>query len=54
VAALVFALLAPLPAGAEDGYELWLRYRPVADPELRQHYRATIAGLLVEGDSPAC
>ncbi len=37
---------------AEDGYELWLRYRPVADAALLEHYRASVAGVLAAGDSP--
>jgi alpha-glucuronidase len=50
-AVLLGALLAPAAAGAEDGYELWLRYRPVSDPALLEHYRAAVTGLRVEGDS---
>jgi len=41
-----FALLALLAtaamdmqAYAEDGYELWLRYRPIANESLREHYQ---------------
>ena len=34
-----------------DGYELWLRYRPVADAGLRTS-PASIAGLAIEGRSP--
>jgi alpha-glucuronidase len=41
----------PAPRG-EDGYELWLRYRPVTDASLRREYRAAIAYLVLEGDSP--
>jgi alpha-glucuronidase len=52
-AALLLPLLA-VAAGArsEDGYELWLRYRPVSDPVLLKSYRASITGLAVEGSSP--
>jgi len=42
---------APRPHG-EDGYELWLRYRPVSNASLRREYRAAIAYLVMEGDSP--
>jgi alpha-glucuronidase len=48
----VLLLAIALPVRAEDGYELWLRYRPIEDAALRQHYRASITGLLVEGSSP--
>jgi alpha-glucuronidase len=48
------ALLALAAAGgrAEDGYELWLRYRLVSDPTLLKTYRASITGLAIEGGSP--
>jgi len=54
---LVFMLamsLAAFGAGtarAEDGYELWLRYRPV-EAERIETYRAAATGLLAGGDSP--
>jgi alpha-glucuronidase len=40
--ALLFALLVTAAAAqvrAEDGYELWLRYRPIANLSLREHYQ---------------
>jgi alpha-glucuronidase len=43
----VLALLAATPASAEDGHELWLRYRPVADQARRAEYgqlRAVLVG----------
>ncbi len=43
---------APLTAAAEDGYDLWLRYRLVADAERLKEYRAELSQLVVEGDSP--
>ncbi|HEV8233319.1 MAG TPA: alpha-glucuronidase family glycosyl hydrolase, partial [Gemmatimonadaceae bacterium] len=36
----------------EDGYDLWLRYRLVSNASLLTDYRATIARLVVDGDSP--
>ncbi len=52
-AALLGCLIAaPAVARAEDGYELWLRYRTVADPVLLKAYRASITGLAIEGSSP--
>jgi alpha-glucuronidase len=38
-------------AEAEDGYELWLRYAPVADAGLGGHYLASVTGVRVEGSS---
>ena len=42
---------APAPR-AEDGYDLWLRYRRVADAARLRADRGAITGLLVAGDSP--
>ena len=56
--------LAPVPASlpaqatrarateGEDGYELWLRYRQVADTARLREYRGAITQLVVLGDSP--
>ena len=35
----------------EDGYELWLRYRPVSDPERLKEYRRALMNLCVPGSS---
>jgi len=45
--ALLLCLAAP--AGAEDGYELWLRYRPV-EAEQARGYRAAMAELVVPSE----
>ncbi|MEP7002559.1 MAG: alpha-glucuronidase family glycosyl hydrolase, partial [bacterium] len=45
-------LMAIRPAVADNGSELWLRYRLVADAALRAHYRAALAQIVVDGDSP--
>ena len=45
-------LLAPVAARAEDGYELWLRYRLVSNTTLRAEYRGAMSQLVIEGDSP--
>src|SRR5437870_13908177 len=37
--------------GVEAGYDLWLRYRPVADAARLAEYRATITQLVVTSDS---
>ena len=42
----------PSRARAEDGYELWLRYRLVSDASRLAAYRAAISALVVQGDSP--
>ena len=39
------------PTG-EDGYELWLRYRKVGDPERLAQYRSAIASVVVPGEGP--
>ena len=36
----------------EDGYELWMRYRPVSDAARRDGYRRALTHLLVQGESP--
>jgi alpha-glucuronidase len=49
---LLAGLLASSSVSAEDGYELWLRYPLVSDAPLLQHYRQTIASIVVLGESP--
>src|SRR6476646_6461458 len=51
---LLFVLLASMPrvATAEDGSELWLRYKVVADATLRARYKAAITQVVVDGDTP--
>ncbi len=46
------ALAASAPVRAEDGYELWLRYRLVSDPARVEAYRAALTQLLLPGESP--
>jgi alpha-glucuronidase len=36
----------------EDGYRLWLRYEPVAQPDLLDAYRASFTDLVLESESP--
>ena len=43
--------LAATAARAEDGYELWMRYRRVADAAVLKQYRSAVTSLLVSGDS---
>ncbi|HEY0302041.1 MAG TPA: alpha-glucuronidase family glycosyl hydrolase [Rhizomicrobium sp.] len=49
LAALLF-VFAPTLARAEDGYDLWLRYRPVE--QAAAQYRPAATALLPRGDSP--
>src|SRR2546430_1640504 len=48
---VLLAAASPQP-GAEDGYDLWLRYRLVGDAGRLAEYRAALTQLVVEGDSP--
>ena len=48
---VLLAALLPAPAAAEDGYELWLRYRPVEQP-LRQRYASASAAIVQQARSP--
>ena len=43
--------LAATAARAEDGYDLWMRYRRVADAAVLKQYRSAVTSLLVSGDS---
>jgi alpha-glucuronidase len=40
------------PARAEDGYELWLRYRLVSDASRLAEYRAAITHIVIDAASP--
>ena len=37
---------------ADDGYRLWLRYEPVEDSALLEHYRESVTEVVVYGRSP--
>jgi alpha-glucuronidase len=39
-------------ARAEDGYDLWLRYRPIADATVLRQYQDQIASVLIDDASP--
>ncbi len=39
-------------AQAEDGYDMWLRYQPVANESLRQEYQTQLQQVVAEGKSP--
>lgn len=47
---LLLLALAAFSANAEDGYELWLRYRPLPE-NIAQQYRTAIGEVQVTGDS---
>ena len=49
---IVLAGAAPSAVRAEDGYDLWLRYRQVADASRLAEYRAAVSRVVVEGGSP--
>ncbi len=50
--ALIFTvLMAATPAVAEDGYDLWLRYRPI-EAAAQQSYAPLASAIVVQGDSP--
>jgi alpha-glucuronidase len=51
VAVFLFAAVAT-PVRADNGYELWLRYHPVADSVRRAEYRATITQLVMDAGTP--
>ena len=48
---LLFVLIVASTAGAEDGYDLWLRYPPVSDAALLRDYRERLSEVRVEGGS---
>lgn len=50
---LTFFFTFTLPVHAEDGYDLWLRYQPVAEPKLRKAYQQHLGSILVESNSPS-
>lgn len=49
---LLALLLTTICIRAEDGYELWLRYKIVDDPKLLSAYRNTISGININANSP--
>jgi len=48
---LIAAFAFPGLASAEDGYDLWLRYRPV-EPAWHQRYDPMVTSLVIQGSSP--
>ena len=51
IALLLGLLLLAAPARAEDGHDLWLRYRPVEQDHLAR-YRPLAAAIVGQGESP--
>ena len=49
---LCFFLATTVTVFADDGYNLWLRYKPVENKILLQNYRTSINELVVYGNSP--
>lgn len=50
---LTFVFTVATPASAEDGYEMWLRYQPVAEQKLRKAYQQQLSAIVVEAESPS-
>lgn len=50
---VVVLLVAAAPGSAEDGYDLWMRYRPIEERALRAGYRHAVASVVVQGTSPS-
>jgi alpha-glucuronidase len=48
----VVIAVAAKPLHAEDGYDLWLRYHPVADADKLREYRAGVSQLVIPDGSP--
>lgn len=46
-----FGVATPL-VQAEDGYDMWLRYPPVAEQKLLKSYQKQLTQIVVEGESP--
>jgi alpha-glucuronidase len=52
ISVLALVLVGTTPAGAETGYDLWLRYVPVEDVALRDAYRRAVSSIVVHPSSP--
>ena len=50
--ALFILLLASFQLPAEDGYDLWLRYKTISNEKLLASYRHTISGINITTGSP--
>jgi len=51
-AALALVLLSAAPGGAEDGYDLWLRYRTLSDARALERARTVATELVIPAGSP--
>ena len=49
---LLLALLFSVSAGAETGYDLWLRYPAIEDADLRERYRGSVTEMAVSAATP--
>jgi len=49
---LLLALFFSITAHAEDGYKLWLGYKPVSDQRKLESYRNLVKGWVVDNNSP--
>jgi alpha-glucuronidase len=50
--AILVLLAFPVRAAADDGYELWLRYRPIENAASRDQYRKLITSIVAPEASP--
>lgn len=51
-ACLIITLICVVNARCEDGYDLWLRYKPVINKTVLQQYKNAITGINLPGTSP--
>ncbi len=49
---LILTLASALTLRADDGYRLWLRYDPIADPALRAAYTGVISEIVIPENAP--
>jgi alpha-glucuronidase len=49
---LILIAFTSLHLSAEDGYELWLRYKKINNTAILQQYKNAISGVMVSGSSP--
>lgn len=49
---ITLAFVLPLRLCAEDGYDLWLRYRLVPDKKVLENYRRSVTSWMVDSNTP--
>lgn len=48
---LILILFSGIPAAAEDGYRLWLRFDEITDDQVRESYREALRQVFIDGES---